>query len=479
MCGCPCDGCSYLTECPCQNERAWGLADSPAGANAQQISARLERLPLSRWHLQARVLVGSATFFDGVDALAIAYVLPVLADAWHLSPQRIGLLISAGYVGQLAGALVSGWMAERIGRLTTMIYTVAVYSVLSVLCMVSWNYWSLLAFRIIQGLGLGGEVPVAATYVNELSRPQDRGRFVLLYELVFPAGRVAAALAGVWIVVRFGWRYMFLLGRLPALLVLLLRRMLPESPRWLASQGRLEEADDVVGHIESRIASEGKELPPVKQTAAPRESAGRAAWKDLFTGIYLSRTLVAWVLWFASYLILNGLSTWVPTLYRTVFKMSLQTSANYGLVTSMAGLAGCFIVAYLIDRTGRRPWFATVLCLSGLAFIALWRLGASSATTVLIYTSAASLFVNSIAMALFLYTPEIYPTRMRALGVSVSSAWLRVASILGPIVIGLTIQYSRLAMVFLEFGLVALLAALVAGLFCVETKGLALEEISV
>lgn len=136
-------------------------------ADAQQITARVERLPLSRWHLQARVLVGAATFFDGVDALAIAYVLPVLADTWHLSPQRIGFLISAGYVGQLAGAVVSGWMAERIGRLATMIYTVTVYSVLSLLCVVSWDYWSLLAFRTIQGLGLGGEVPVAAAYVNE------------------------------------------------------------------------------------------------------------------------------------------------------------------------------------------------------------------------------------------------------------------------------------------------------------------------
>lgn len=445
----------------------------------QQITARLERLPLSRWHLQARVLVGAATFFDGVDALTIAYVLPVLADAWHLSPQRIGFLISAGYVGQLAGAIVSGWMAERIGRLATMIYTVMVYSVLSLLCMVSWDYWSLLAFRTIQGLGLGGEVPVAAAYINELSRAQSRGRFVLLYELVFPVGRVAAALAGVWIVVRFGWRYMFLLGGLPALLVLLLRRMLPESPRWLASQGRLEEADDAVSRIESRIASEGKELPPAEQTPAPPESAVvKTAWKDLFTGIYLSRTLVVWVLWFASYLILNGLSTWVPTLYKTVFNTPLQTSVTYGLVTSVAGLAGCFLVAFLIDRTGRRPWFTTVLSLSGLAFIVLWRLGAPSATTVLIYTSAAALFVNSIAMALFLYTPEIYPTRIRALGVSVSSAWLRLASIIGPILIGLTIQHSRLAVVFLEFGLMALLAALVAGPFCVETKGRALEEIS-
>jgi len=128
------------------NSKVPGLADS---ASAWQISGRLERLPLSRWHTRARVLVGTATFFDSVDALAIAYVLPVLTELWHLSPQRVGFLISVGYAGQLVGALVSGWMAERVGRLATMIYTVLIYGVASFFCMASWNYWSLMVFRTL------------------------------------------------------------------------------------------------------------------------------------------------------------------------------------------------------------------------------------------------------------------------------------------------------------------------------------------
>ena len=135
-------------------------------------------------------------------------------------------------------------------------------------------------------------------------------------------------------------------------------------------------------------------------------------------------------------------------------------------------------MAYLIDRTGRRLWFTSALLLSGLVFLALWREGASSEMPVLICTAAGSLLVNSIAMALFLYTPEIYPTRIRALGVSIASAWLRVASIVGPLAIGFTIHHRSLKLVFLEFGLIALVAALVAGLFCVETNGRVLEEIS-
>ncbi|HZS50892.1 MAG TPA: MFS transporter [Bryobacterales bacterium] len=444
---------------------------------AEQIATRLERAPVSMWHVQARVLVGIATFFDGVDALTIAYVLPALIGPWHISPRSVGLLISAGYAGQLVGAIFFGWLAERVGRLAALSCTILVYSVCSLLCMVSWSYSSLLIFRTLQGLGLGGEVPIAAAYINELAAAKTRGRFVLTYELVFPAGRVAAALLGVSIVARLGWRYMFLIGGLPALLIFGLRRALPESPRWLASQGRLREADWAVQQIEQGALWRNGQLAQHNAAAGGERMRAKAEWADLFRGIYRWRTLLAWVLWFSAYLVLNGLSTWVPTLYRTVFRTPIQTSLRYGLFTSAAGLVGCVAVALLVDRTGRRTWFAASFLLGGLAFLALWLTGASTPITVLSYTCAGSFFANSIAMLLFLYTPEIYPTRIRALGSSVASAWLRLASIIGPLLIGYTIGHYSLALVFLEFGCVCL-AAFGASLLCVETGGWRLEKIS-
>ena len=171
---------------------------APAGA-VDNVVARIERLPTSWWHVKTRIIVGVATFFDAFDAIAIATVLPVLVPMWKLTPPDIGFMISAGYVGQLIGALLFGWIGERYGRMPAMIGSIATFAVMSFVCAFAWDYNSLLWFRTLQGIGLGGEVPVAAVYISELTRAKHRGRFVLLYELVFPIGLVAVSL------IAFGW----------------------------------------------------------------------------------------------------------------------------------------------------------------------------------------------------------------------------------------------------------------------------------
>ena len=139
------------------------------------VIARLERLPLSRLLIQARLIVGTATFFDGYTTLAIAYVLPVLARKWRLDPATIGLIISAGYLGQFVGALLFGWLAERRGRLRVLTISITLYAVMGIVCAFAWDAPSLMVFRFIQGIGTGGEVPVAAAYINELVGAKHRG----------------------------------------------------------------------------------------------------------------------------------------------------------------------------------------------------------------------------------------------------------------------------------------------------------------
>jgi putative MFS transporter len=448
---------------------------APAGT-VDNVVARIERLPTSWWHIKTRIIVGVATFFDAFDALAIATVLPVLVPLWKLTPPQIGLLISAGFLGQLVGALLFGWIGERFGRLQAMVWSIATFAVMSFICALAWDYTSLLVFRTLQGVGLGGEVPVAAVYISELSKARNRGRFVLLYELVFPVGLVTASLLGVWVVPNLGWQWMFYIGALPAILALILRLLLPESPRWLAVHGRHAEAEAALALIERETQrSTGQPLPPVQPVVSTQNH--RASLADLFGAIYLQRTLVVWVIWFSAYFVNYGLSIWLPTIYRTVFKLPLDVSLRYGLITQAAGLLGTLICALSIDYVGRRIWFAVAFAAACVSLGVLAMSADPTAQQVLTYMTIAYFFVSTINIGVYLYTPELYPTRVRALGVGTATAWLRFASMIGPTAVGYMIA-TGLQSVFLTFAVVAAIAAIITAAFAIETKGRVLEEVS-
>lgn len=453
-------------------------SDSVTGGagSIEDVVARIERLPISFWHIRTRIIVGVATFFDAFDALAIAFVLPVLVPMWKLNGPQIGFLISAGYIGQLAGALFFGWVAERFGRLTAIVWSILIFSVMSLVCAFAWDYTSLVAARVVQGFGLGGEIPAAATYISELARAKGRGRFVLLYELVFPIGLVAAGLVGSWLVPRFGWQWMFVIGALPSFVALFMQRLLPELPRWLATHGRTAQADAALAWIERETEkSTGRPLPqPLPVARIERKTASAA---DLFGPRYLRRTLVVWVIWFAAYFFNYGLVVWLPTIYTTVFKLPLQQALQYGLITQAVGFCGSLTCALTIDHVGRRPWFAFAFAANALALGALFWLGPDSAQRVLIFVSCGYFFVSVLSIGVYVYTPELYPTRARAVAVGTASAWLRFASILGPSIVG-AIVGAGLGSVFLMFSGVAVAGAVVTGLFAVETKGGVLEELS-
>jgi putative MFS transporter len=191
----------------------------------------------------------------------------------------------------------------------------------------------------------------------------------------------------------------------------------------------------------------------------------------------MRRTLVVWVIWFAAYFVNYGLSIWLPTVYRTVFKLPLEQSLKYGLITQAVGLIGTLICALAIDHVGRRPWFALSFVGAAAALAVLASIPAPTAEQVLTYMTLAYFFVSSINIGVYLYTPELYPTRVRALAVGTATAWLRLASIIGPTVVGMMIA-SGLSVVFVTFAAVAGIAAVITGLFAVETKGRVLEEAS-
>jgi MFS transporter, putative metabolite:H+ symporter len=444
----------------------------------KNISARIERLPITKQVFWLRNIIGAATFFDGYTVLAIAYAMPVLVREWHLTPHQIGMIFSAGYLGQLVGAIFFGWLAERVGRLRVLLFTIVLFVAMDSACLFAWGATSMIVFRFLQGIGTGGEVPVASAYINEYIGAERRGRFFLLYEAMFLVGLVGAGLIGYLLVPTFGWRAMFIVGLVPATLMIPLRWFMSESPRWLASQGRFQEAEKIVSRLEESARAGGRTLAEPTPVATISESITKSNWRDLFSGIYLKRTLTIWTLWFCAYVVANGTITWLPTLYRQTFKLPLSTSLQNGLLTSLGGVAAAVICALLIDRVGRKRWYVFAFLGATVPLFALTALGATSANQVLLLAGLAYAIVQTVTFSLYLYSAEIYPTRLRAIGTGLGSAWLRLGSSAGPILVGWVIASLGIQYVFGIFACVLFVAAVVTALFATETKGRVLEELS-
>lgn len=216
---------------------------------------------------------------------------------------------------------------------------------------------------------------------------------------------------------------------------------------------------------------------PVVRPLDSRATAG-SDWRELFKGIYLKRTLTIWGLWVCVYMINNGLVTWLPTLYKQVFQLPLQTSLAYGWITSGVGVVASIVCALLIDKIGRKPWYAAAFLVGTIPLLTLASLGATSATEVLILATAAYAILQTIAFSLYLYSAELYPTRLRAVGTGFGSAWLRAGSSIGPILVGSIVADLGIQYVFAAFAAVAIIGGLVTLLFAIETKGRVLEDLS-
>jgi putative MFS transporter len=449
---------------------------------ASALTARLEQVPTSLWHVRARVIMGSATFFDAFNALSIAFVLPVLVPLWHIAAPQIGLMIAASYVGQLVGALAFSWAAERYGRIPCAAAATAIFAVMSLACAGAWNFNVLLVCRFIQGIGVGGEMPVAAVYISELSRARGRGRFFLLYEMIFPIGLMVTGQVAALLVPVFGWKTMFLIGGLPGLLIALLLLRLPESPRWLIGKGRLKEAEAVVAQLEAASRKAGAVVPtaspaPTLPQPSPVPPNARSSWSELLSPAYRSRTLVVWTLWASAFLIANSLNNWMPTLYTTVYHLGVAEALRAASMTNVAQVVLLLLCAMVIDRTGRKHWMMGAFGLGAVLLAVLAFGGTEHVSWVIVLATLSYGLIGSINAVVYLYTPEIYPTRMRAIGTGVATSWLRIASAIGPWLIGVMLGTGGVDSVFLLFAGVAVVG-LAASTRMIETRNLRLEDIA-
>lgn len=210
------------------------------------------------------------------------------------------------------------------------------------------------------------------------------------------------------------------------------------------------------------------DLPPAR---------GATRWRELFQGRYLSRTLLVWVMWASSYIISYGLQGWIPTMFREIYHLPLQQALTYSVSAPVGSVLGSVICALLIDRTGRRYWFVGAFALAAAGLVELWAVGAQTAFGMVLGYGFCSMWLGSINMSIFLYTAEIYPTRMRALGVSWGSTWLRIAATVGPLIVGYGLPRLGIDGVFGIFAVFGVTGS-VAAYFMVETRRRVLEEVS-
>ena len=445
-----------------------------ASVDAAQLLARMESVPFSRWHTKARIVMGSATFFDAFNALSLAFALPVLIRLWHISSAEIGLLISVSYVGQLAGALLFSWMAEKFGRVRSATAAVTLMSVMNVGCALAGNFPALFVSRLIQGVGVGGEMPVAATYISELSKAHGRGKFFLLYELIFPVGLMATGQLGALLVPLLGWQAIFWIGAVPGLFITLLVARLPESPRWLISKGRLAEAGAIVKQIE---ASASHRVEATVAAPLAVSTSERPRWSEVLSPAYRGRTLIVWTLWAAAYFVTNSMNNWMPSLYTTVYHLGLSESLRAASMLNVAQVAVLLVCAFSIDRIGRRNWTAASFIAGGALLAILGFVRAYSAFSVMLLATLSYGIIGSANAVIYLYTPEIYPTRMRAIGTGLGTSWLRIASAVGPAAVGVMVGASGIGSVFWMFAGVSVIGALAATRM-IETRDRRLEEIA-
>src|SRR5579862_315252 len=456
------------------------MAIAAATEDRYQIAARIERLPFSRWHLKMGAIVSTGWFFDGFDALAIAYVLPALVQHWNMTFATASTLIGAGYGGQLVGSIVFGWLGERYGRVPIFRYTLILYTVMSIACAFAWDYTSLFWMRAIQGLGLGGEIPIMAAYIGEFAKSSHRGRYGLGFQLWFSISFVFVSGISYFVVPTLGWQWMFLIGAIPAVILIPLRQWMPESPRWLVNKGRDEEANAILGKIEDQISEHGaKPLPPPQHNLAPVKPS-TATITDLLRGIYRRRTLAVWTIRFCTYIIVYGLNTTVPTLLRTTYHATLPQSISFGFYS--AGLGLCFTITgiFLIDKFGRKPLFAFGQLCSAIPLVLLFAYAFPGQSLVFLMAMfmLASACNSILALGLSTYTAELYPTEMRAIGVGVGNAWVRFAAIIGPIFLGWASANIGLNAAYAIYACFGLIGGLTVIFIAIETKGKVLEVLS-
>jgi putative MFS transporter len=453
-------------------------ADPAASRASLSVAARLERLPVGRFHRRFIALVSLGGWFDLYDLFMVAYLGAALQESHFLSLHQFSLLVAAGFAGMFLGTVFFGVASDHMGRRSAFLVMLLIYSAFTLAGALAPNAEWLIGSRFLAGVGIGAEIVVIDTYVTELVPSTVRGRFVAITQVVgFSSVPAVAILARVLIPTHFllaGWRWVMVIGSAGGLLAWYFRLRLPESPRWLAERGRSREAESIVAALEAEAGRQAETPPAAVETTPPARLSLLAALAELWRPPYGKRTAMLIIFQTLQTFGFYGFANWAPTflLHRG---LSLLSSLDYTLLMALVAPLGPLLAAFTSDRL-QRKWTiavtALLIALFGLGF-ALWR-----APALIVLSGALLTLCNNCFSANFhAYQSELFPTRIRATGVGFTYSWSRLSAAFTSLLIGALLVYGVTAVFVLLAAAMGAVAAVILVLGP-RSNGVLLEELS-
>ncbi|SHH95381.1 MFS transporter, putative metabolite:H+ symporter [Sporobacter termitidis DSM 10068] len=406
-----------------------------------KVAWRLERLPSSSYFIFLGFMIVGTYFLESVDNGAIGYFLPYFTKEFGLNSAQSGLLGSVSSLGVIAGAIIALIFCDRIGRKKIIVVSMFVWGIFGVIMAAAGSLTVLIIARIGIGLGLGAQIPAATTLLSESIPAKKRAAYITVFMSCTPLGLAAAGLLSYFLIPSIGWRGVAVIESILSLTVFILIKYLPESALWLESRGRFEEADAVITKIESRVAkATGKELPPIQvlsEEEKPAANRTKIPLVELFSKKYVRSTIMVTLWWPAAMFVSIGLSTWFSSLM-VAKGFTIIKSIGYTSVMYLGGLLGIPVVQFLLKRLGRK-WTTVVMPIIIGVFAFCY--GKSGNLGLMIVLGILyNCFVYGSAMTNNVYTPELYPTRIRGTALSYGSIFGRTGAFLGPTIIGMIVQ---------------------------------------
>jgi MFS transporter, putative metabolite:H+ symporter len=444
------------------------------------IAARIERLPLGKFHRRFIALVSLGNFFDLYDIFIVAYTGAALQQSGFLSLKQFSFFVASGFLGMFFGTIFFGMGSDRMGRRVSFITLLLIYSAFTLAGAFAPTAGWLIAARFFAGVGIGAEIVVIDTYVTEIVPSHARGRYVAITQVAGFIGVPAAAILS-WLLVpthflMAGWRWVMFIGASGALLTWWFRRRLPESPRWLASQGRVAEADAVLRLLEAEsfTTAPPQQRAETAELPAANSAAERGAFAELWRPPYLRRTVMLVLFQTLQTIGFYGFGNWAPTfLLKRGF--SLVHSLEYTMLIALVSPVGPILCAWTSDRLERK-WTIVVLAL----LVAVLGLGFGNANTPAAVVACGALLTLCnywFSAAFHAFQAELFPTRIRATGVGFTYSWSRLSAAFSSLLIG-AVLLRGVPAVFALLAAAMTGVALIVAVLGPRTNRLTLEELS-